>query len=78
MGNLPAAVRETISPRSVVHSRVVRTLGETGAEQTGNLLDEGLRGKESVVLLGQLLDELLVLVEPTAACRSGCAQICAE
>ena len=39
-------------------------LGETGAEQTGDLLDEGLRGQERVVLLGQLLDELLVLVEP--------------
>lgn len=38
-------------------------LGETGTEQTGNLLDEGLRGKESVVLLSELLDELLVLVE---------------
>ena len=40
-----------------------RTLGETGAEQTGDLLDEGLGGQEGVVLLGELLDELLVLVE---------------
>ncbi len=39
-------------------------LGETGAEQTGDLLDEGLGGKESVVALSELLDELLVLVEP--------------
>ena len=54
------------------------SLGETGAEQTGishasqqqgarniprNLLDQGLGGEESVVLLGELLDELLVLVE---------------
>lgn len=38
-------------------------LGETGTEETGDLLDEGLRGKESVVLGGELLDELLVLVE---------------
>ena len=36
-------------------------LGETGAEQTGDLLDEGLGGEEGVVLLGELLDELLVL-----------------
>ena len=42
---------------------VIHTLRKTGAEQTGNLLDEGLRGKESVVLLGKLLDELLVLVQ---------------
>ena len=39
-------------------------LGETGAEQTGDLLDERLGGKEGVVALGELLDELLVLVEP--------------
>lgn len=38
-------------------------LGETGAEQTGDLLDQGLGSEESIVLLGELLDELLVLVE---------------
>ena len=43
---------------------MVHTLGETGTKETGDLLDESLRGKESVVLLGELLDELLVLVEP--------------
>ena len=41
-----------------------RTLGETGTKETGNLLDESLRGQESVVLLSQLLDKLLVLVKP--------------
>jgi hypothetical protein len=41
------------------------TLGETGTEQTRNLLDKRLGGQESVVLLGELLDELLVLVEST-------------
>ena len=46
------------------NARRERTLGETGAEQTGDLLDERLRGKEGVVALGELLDELLVLVEP--------------
>ena len=44
--------------------RCTLTLGETGSEQTRNLLDEGLRGKESVVLLGELLNKLLVLVKP--------------
>ena len=39
------------------------TLRETGAKQTGDLHDEGLGGQEGVVLLGELLDELLVLVE---------------
>ena len=41
-----------------------RTLGETGTKETGNLLDESLRGKEGIVLLGKLLNELLVLVKP--------------
>ena len=39
------------------------SLVQTGAQNTGNLTDDGIRGKEEVVLLGQLLDELLVLVE---------------
>lgn len=47
-------------------------LGETGTEQTGDLLDEGFGGEESVVLLGELLDEFLVLVEPTGyLCQRG-------
>ena len=41
-----------------------RTLGKTGTKETGNLLDESLRGKEGIVLLGKLLNELLVLVKP--------------
>jgi len=44
-------------------SRELSSLGETGTEQTRDLLDEGIGGEESVVLLGELLDELLVLVE---------------
>ena len=40
-----------------------RTLGETGAKETRDLLDERLGRQESVVLLGELLDKLLVLVE---------------
>jgi len=43
--------------------RELSGLGETGTEETGNLLDEGVRGNEGIVLLRQLLDELLVLVE---------------
>lgn len=38
-------------------------LVETGTEQTWNLLDERLGGEEGVVFLGQLLHQLLVLVE---------------
>lgn len=38
-------------------------LVETRSEKTGNLLDEGLGSEESIVLLGELLDLLLVLVE---------------
>jgi len=39
-------------------------LGETGSEQTGDLLDESFGSQEGVVLFGKLLDELLVFVEP--------------
>ena len=37
--------------------------GEAGAEDTGDLLDEGLGGEEGVVLARELLDQLFVLVE---------------
>jgi len=40
------------------------SLGETRAKKTRNLLDEGFRGKKSIVFFGKLLDKLLVLVEP--------------
>ena len=39
-------------------------LGETGSEQTGDLLNQSFRSQESVVLLSEFLDELLVFVEP--------------
>jgi hypothetical protein len=38
-------------------------LGKTRTEETGNLLDQGIRSDESIVLASELLDELLVLVE---------------
>jgi len=38
-------------------------LGQTRTQDSGNLLDQGSRGQKVVVLLGELLDELLVLVE---------------
>ncbi len=38
-------------------------LGETGTEETGNLLDESVGREEGVVFAGKLLDQLLVLVE---------------
>lgn len=40
-----------------------RTLGETGTQETGDLLDETIGSKEGIVLAGKLLDELLVLVQ---------------
>jgi hypothetical protein len=36
---------------------------QAGAEETGNLLNHGLRGEEVIVLLSELLDELFVLVQ---------------
>jgi len=38
-------------------------LGQAGTEETRNLLDERLGRQESIILLGELLDKLLVLVE---------------
>ena len=58
--NDASTLRSEFLCRSCMH-----TLGETGTKKTGDLLDEGLRGEESVVLLRELLDELLVLVQPT-------------
>lgn len=40
-----------------------RTLGQTGTQETGDLLDQSLGSKEGIVLASKLLDELLVLVE---------------
>jgi len=39
------------------------SLRETGAEETWDLLDEGLGRQERIVLLGKLLNKLLVLVK---------------
>jgi hypothetical protein len=44
-------------------SRELTDLVETRTQETRNLLDQSIRSKESIVLLGELLDELLVLVE---------------
>jgi len=38
-------------------------LGETGTQETRNLLDESLGSDEGIVLASELLDQLLVLVE---------------
>ena len=40
------------------------TFRKTWTKETGNLLDEGLGRKESVVFFSELLDKLLVLVQP--------------
>lgn len=39
------------------------SLGKTGSEKTGDLLDHIVRGKKEVILLGEFLNKLLVLVE---------------
>lgn len=62
VGNLPAATSQFEDFRWR-GSREKHTLGQTGTEQTGNLLDEGVGGDEGIVLARELLDELLVLVE---------------
>jgi hypothetical protein len=41
---------------------LTRTI-HVGADETGDVLDDGLRAEEGVVLVAHLLDELLVLVE---------------
>jgi hypothetical protein len=41
-----------------------RALGKTRTEETRDLLDECLRGQESIVLLRELLNQFLVFVQP--------------
>ena len=54
-----------IGQRVVVRNggRELTDLVETGTQKTRNLLDKSIGSKESIVLLGELLNELLVLVE---------------
>ena len=64
VGNLPARRRKTSQLRQRIARRTLpHTLGETGTEETGNLLDQRLGSQEGIVLASQLLDELLVLVQ---------------
>lgn len=66
VGNLPAemAVSDPKWSRERLRGGVVRlTLGQTRTDDTGNLPHDGVGGDEGIVLAGQLLDELLVLVE---------------
>ncbi len=42
----------------------IPTIGQTRSKETWDLLDERLRGQESIVLLRELLDQFLVLVQP--------------
>lgn len=63
-GELTGCERESVDCARLIESGSARlTLGKTGTQQTRNLLDEGVGSDEGVVLAGQLLDELLVLVE---------------
>mmetsp|Transcript_4898 Transcript_4898/g.9714 ORF Transcript_4898/g.9714 Transcript_4898/m.9714 type:complete len:229 (+) Transcript_4898:142-828(+) len=47
----------------VKHGGELTGLSQTGTQDTGDLLDESGGSQETIVLLGELLDELLVLVE---------------
>lgn len=60
VGNLPAIATSVIAECSVGY---LPTLGQTGSQETGNLLDESIGSHEGIVLAGQLLDQLLVLVQ---------------
>ena len=63
-GELTGCERESVDCARLIESGSARlTLGKTGTQQTRNLLDESVGSDEGVVLAGQLLDELLVLVE---------------
>jgi hypothetical protein len=61
VGNFPAELCVNTSLRE---RETRRTLGQTGAKETRNLLDERLGRQECVVFFGELLDELLVFVKP--------------
>ena len=64
VGNLPAiGKKESEKIQFTFESCSKHTLGQTGTEQTGNLLDQSLGSKEGIVLASKLLDELLVLVQ---------------
>ena len=64
VGNLPAAVTcWLVLWHRHLWSWELRTLGQTGSEKTGNLLDQGVGSDEGIVLASELLDEFLVLVE---------------
>lgn len=39
------------------------TFGETGAQETRNLLNQGFRCQKGIVLFGEFFDKLLVLVK---------------
>lgn len=71
VGNLPAVQFVSVLfplPSLLLQARrlddgVLRTLGQTRTQETGNLLDQGVGSDEGIVLAGELLDELLVLVQ---------------
>lgn len=63
VGNLPAVVLTSVC-FSKGHKQIGwHTFRETGTQETGDLLDQSVGGKEGVVLASKLLDELLILVQ---------------
>jgi len=59
--NLNKLVREIFSAGD--WSGELAGFGKTGTKETRDLLDQGFRRQESVILLGKFLDKLLVLVK---------------
>lgn len=52
-----------LADRVIMGRVATRTLGKTGTQETGDLLDQGVGSNEGIVLARKLLDQLLVLVE---------------
>lgn len=63
VGNLPAMYVVSMRYDRCIDKTMVTTLGKTGTQETRNLLDESIGSDEGIILGGELLDELLVLVE---------------
>jgi hypothetical protein len=61
VGNLPAITG--VSRQAIIGRVTARTLGKTGTQETGDLLDQGVGSNEGIVLACELLNQLLVLVE---------------
>jgi hypothetical protein len=58
--------------------RELSGLGQTGTQETWDLLDQSIRRDKGVVLARQLLDELFVLVEPVMVSLASVQHYCSD